>query len=295
MAHPPGLYDRFKGCWDRFDRAVSHREAAAKAWSDFLDEEPYDTRLEIEADGYGMLRVEQYIPVPSVVAIEFGEYLYNLRAVLDYCVYAVAVCDTTQDPPPGEDLLQFPIYDNETSYRRNEYRLKPLSEKHRRWLKAVQPYIGPDQPDYSGLYWLNDLARRDRHRTLHVVGAYLAEATSMIWAPKADAILIEDQPPFAFIEREAVVARFQIMPFTPGDEVQANGNVALDVEIAEFVQRRPEGAKWLWMPLGRRLRMMELTCVEGIVARFERDCLGWTRFKGLLDESAIEPAEGVKG
>lgn len=117
--------------------------------------------------------MEQIIPIPLIIALEFGEYLYNLRAALDHLAYTLAVFDSKQDPPPREDAIQFPIYDTKDGFQRNEYRIEALSEKHREWIESVQPYMGENGPVHYLLHWLNDLARKDRHRQLHVMGAHI--------------------------------------------------------------------------------------------------------------------------
>lgn len=288
MTHPMRLYDRFEGCWNRYERALAHKEAAAREWSAFLGEEPYDARLSaIDDNGRFEMWIEQRIPVPPVISIEFGEYLYNLRAALDYLAFAVSVADSKQDPPPGEELIQFPIYDTEKSWMTNEYRIESFSDKHRSWVKAVQPFMGDKSPRHYLLPWLNDLARKDRHRQLHVAGAYIAEAAPMVDAPNGAAVPFEEVEPVAFVEGDTVIARFQVVPFSAGDEVEANPNLALDVEIEEFARGRPDDAKWLWFRMSMRLLVID-SFVEATIGRFERDCIGWTRSKFVAEESNIE-------
>lgn len=187
--------------------------------------------------------------------------------------------------------MQFPIYSTENSYRTNEYRIEPLSEKHRGWLKSVQPYLGDFGPKGTLLYWLNELARRDRHRQLTVVGAYVADSSPMIRLDREGAVLFEDMDPYVFVQGEAEIARFEITPFTKGDNVEANPNTALDIEIMEIAQQRPAEAKWLFTPLNERLFIIE-AFVDAIVGRFERSCTGYTRSKAVAKEPEINgPSE----
>lgn len=280
----------FEGCWGRLERAATHREAASAEWNAFLDHEPYDFRLDVDDEGNGTLWLVQLEPVPPILGVLFGEYLYNLRAALDYCIYDVAVCDSKQDPPPGEGTLQFPIFSDEASFRRNEYRIKALSERHRKWVESVQPYRGDDGrgPEYRSLYWLNELGRRDRHRQLHVVGAYVSESAPMVRSSRSPVgVFFQDVDPYTFVEGEAVIARFLVEPFAPDDQVEANPNTALDVEILEIARQRPEDCEWLFFPLGKRLLLIE-SFVDAIVGRFERDCTGHTRSKFVAKETEID-------
>ena len=281
------LYDQFEGCWQRYNRALTHKDAAAREWSAFLEEDPYDARLTMENDGHGELWIEQRIPVPPIIAIELGEYLYNLRAALDYCAYVVAVADGKQDPPVAEDKIQFPIYDTAQSYRQNEKRMASFSEKHRQWVREIQPFMGDKSPDHYLLHWLNDLARRDRHRQLHVLGAYVSEVAPEVRAPEGAAVLFEEVAPVTFVEGDVVVARFVVAPFASGDEVEANPNLALDVEVEEIARGRPDDARWLWFPMSKRLLVVN-SFVGAVIGRFERDCLGWTRSKFVAVEGDTE-------
>ena len=145
---------------------------------------------------------------------------YNLRAAPDYCAYVVAVADGKQDPPVAEDKIQFPIYDTAQSYRQNEKRMASFSEEHRQWVREIQPFMGDKSPDHYLLHWLNDLARRDRHRQLHVLGAYVSEVAPEVRAPEGAAVLFEEVAPVTFVEGDVVVARFVVAPFASGDEVE---------------------------------------------------------------------------
>ncbi len=259
-------------------------------WNAYLDRDPYDGRLKIDDEGNCTLTVKEMEPVRALISVLLGEWAYNLRAALDYCAYAVAICDSKQDPPPGADLIQFPIYADKASYERNEYRIKPLSEKHRTWAESIQPYHGTFGPKGTGLYWVNELARIDRHRKLHVVGMTQAETAPMVWVKNAThdvALLFEDSPVGQFVEGEAVVARFKIVPYSPDYKIEANPNTHFDVEIGEMASERPAEATYLFMPLSQRLLLIS-TMVGGYIGRFERDCLGYTRAKFLRDEAEIE-------
>jgi hypothetical protein len=102
--------DPFDRCWDRIERAQTHDHAAVDEWNDYVNRDPYDARLIVDHDGRCTLWIEEIEPVPSLISVLLGKRAYNLRAALYYCAYAVAICDSRQDPPPREDGIQFPIY-----------------------------------------------------------------------------------------------------------------------------------------------------------------------------------------
>lgn len=286
-------------------RATTHREAASREWSKWLtDYEPYGPWLYVDDDGNGTLSIRQFSPVPPVIAIELGEWLYNLRAALDYTAYALAIYSSKLDPPPNERTLQFPIYESAESFRKHKSCIKPLSDKHRAWIEAMQPYAYGANPEQTAIYWVNHLSRIDRHRKLQVVGAYVTESDPIVrFDPAKDArteraIFFEDVDPFVFIEQgddgegEAVVARFKILPPSARDEVHANAQTAIEPDILEMARQRPTEVRWLFFPLAKRFLVME-AMIDADIGLFENDCFGWTRSKFFKKKGAVDPT-GVK-
>jgi hypothetical protein len=285
----PGMSaDSFEGCWLRIERARRHRKEAAAEWNAFIAQNPYDAILQIDNKGYGTLLIEQLVPIPSNMALAFGEYFYQLRAALDNCIYIVACFDSQQSPPPGEDSIQFPIYTTESAWKTNDYRIKPLTEKHREWVHSVQPYLSRDvEPRQTALGVLNDLARKDRHRQLHVVGAYATGASPLVEVPEGSSVLFEVMPASIPLERETVIARFQVIPYAQGDKVEANPNLYIEPELIEFSRVRPERKTWLDMLVDERLRVILEPFIGAIIGRFERDLTGDTRARYLRPEADI--------
>lgn len=284
------LEDPFKGCWDRFDRAVTHRDAAMKLWSDFLGNgDAYDVRLYVQPEGEGVgrgtLRCWPSEEMPtSELAILFGEYFYNLRAALDYAVYATAIIDNGwRNPPPGEHILQYPVCDTPASWRKNAYHVGPLSEKHRTWIESVQPYVGTDDPTERGIYWLNHLARLDRHRALRVIGAYVSESTPTVRVKAPVVVTFDEIDRHVFVDSYdgGAIASFTIAPWQEGDEVEANPNAALDIDLEDFALGRPrDKPTWLRLPMEIRLFLIE-SVIHTEVGRLEYDCTRRTRAKFL--------------
>ena len=64
------------------------------------------------------MRVIENEPIPADFAGLFGEWLYNLRASLDYIIWAAASYASGTLPPPNEGVLEYPVYDNEAAGRR---------------------------------------------------------------------------------------------------------------------------------------------------------------------------------
>jgi len=136
---PPG-WERFDSCWARLDRAAEHLHAFGEAWAAFLADHPYRVFIEVNDDGSGVVGIRRERPFPQRLPLLIGEFLYELRATLDNCLYEVAVIHSGQNPPTGASQLQFPIYSTPADWGRNVYRLKHLSDEHRQMLERIQPY-----------------------------------------------------------------------------------------------------------------------------------------------------------
>lgn len=152
-----------------------HYKNFARTWNEYLAERPHTFEMAVDSHGNGTLRLQRTVPLPQDLALCLGEYLYQLRAALDNCLYAAAVLDTGADPPPNAELLQWPICETPGQWRRARRRLTGLSEPLVAYLESMQPYhVEPELLPWNCLRMVNDLARVDRHRTLHAVGLRVA-------------------------------------------------------------------------------------------------------------------------
>jgi hypothetical protein len=165
--------DPFEACWHRWERADSRRRDIVRVWNDYVERRPHDIKLVHQGQGIHIIRLIENELIPADFAGLFGEWLYNLRASLDYIIWAAAVYVSGTLPPPNEGVLQYPIYDDEAAWKRNLYRLKGLPEHQQQRLKEMQPFASDLDANFLG--WINRLARIDRHRTLVDGACYLAE------------------------------------------------------------------------------------------------------------------------
>ena len=267
----------FDACWSRVDRAEVHRAAAVRIWNDYLASHPFDFSLDEQGDGEFVLRVWQHEPVPLELSVILGEWLYNLRSALDYIVWATAVYDSGQLPPPGESELQYPIYDNPRSWESNLRRLKSLARHHRDMLEKMQPFNSPD-PDANYLGWVNRLARSDRHRRLSVITAYVAELEPIIGFPPqcSHTLAFGDR---VLVDGRADVARIKLTPWQPDWEVKINPRIGIDPEIADWAT----SPFWRGRRYDERFRMIQLF-VMGEIAAYEYSCTGASRKAKLITD-----------
>ena len=86
-----------------------------------------------------------------------GEIIHELRSALDNLIY-----EASRRNNNGVEVrrTQFVIADDEASYRRQEWRLKKLTEQQKSKVESVQPYNNDDK--WASL--LSGLSNRDKHR-----------------------------------------------------------------------------------------------------------------------------------
>jgi hypothetical protein len=238
---PPLDREPFEVAFARIERGNVHRQTAATAWDEFLNEEPYTSVVNVDDDGEGELWIGVEAPrLPLVIGFEFGEMLYQYRAALDSCVYDAAIFETGKYPPPDEQALEFPICESESNFKTSRRKLGRLPREYLEFIEAIQPYNAPDIPDEvkpkninRNLSMLNDWARKDRHRSLHIARSWAANRAPSLRLPEGVEVERFDITPDALVERDARVATFKLRGWRREMQLEANPNLTIDVAIDE--------------------------------------------------------------
>jgi len=235
----------FETCRQRIARAEAHCKTLATLWNEAIEEgDLYSTRLDIQDDGTGSIWIAPRFErgLPDVFSLEFGEFLYQLRSALDACVYAAAVVESGQDPPPNEEDLEFPICDSAAKFKKASWKIRPLAKKRRDIIESVQPYNAPSLDNnllvmnpHRALAILNDWARKDRHRRLHIVGGWASSANPQLWLPRGVELEYMMVTYDGLLEHDSEIASFKLRGYVPGAEpkVQANPDVFVDIAVDE--------------------------------------------------------------
>jgi hypothetical protein len=163
----------------RLDRADEHCRSFGRIWAGYLDQRPHALDRSTEPDGTIVARLRRSIPLPAELSVVFGELLYELRAALDNCLYAVAVLVSGQNPPPSAARLEWPIRETRSEWDSQAARYRDLPSEITEALQAIQPYQA-QLPDWNSLRILHNLARVDRHRTPHGLGLYLSHLRARV-------------------------------------------------------------------------------------------------------------------
>jgi hypothetical protein len=266
---------RFFDCRKRIERANYHREAIAQLWNKVCNMDSYAPLLNMNDDGTGSIRVRPVYDTQTMDEIRFhlGEFLYQLRAALDGCVYQSAIIDSGCNPPPNESTLEFPICTKgrEFKSKRNRAKIAPLAQERRNIIEEVQPYrtpkVAPEElvrEASRSLGILNDWARKDRHRTLHVVGSWPSNAEPLFDVEPGLKVRNVKVKSGAILEEEEEIATFRVVGYRRGMKVRANPNCSIDIAVDE--EPRPCADNDIF---GLRMFAMSKTC-EVIIEWFEK-------------------------
>lgn len=232
----------FEVCWQRLYRADAHRVAIARAWNALIESEAYVPVVDVQANGTGAIWIEQTTPFPESIALDFGEFLYQLRGALDACVYETACLNTKAQIPARPETLEFPICDSPARFEGAQRKIDQLTSEQRALVERMQPYnapqdLAPHEVPFSfnrALGILNDWARKDRHRRLHFAVTFGTRVRPRLRVPLGTKVVefAVKRPLFVLKDRHEV-ATFRLSGYKAGMNVQANPNLMLDIGIDE--------------------------------------------------------------
>lgn len=262
----------------RLDRATEHFAAFGAAWAAHLERRPHRMSLEVDEHGGGRILFHRLLQPPADLSILLGEFLYELRAALDNCLYAVAVIDSGQNPPPKAGALEWPICTTVEQWEQHRARrLSALCSELQDGLLSIQPFQ-VEWPGWNVLRILNDMARVDRHRAVHFVTSCAVKGSVRL-----DQTLVSDFTPKAGpIGPDGVVATFTWHGDADPTPADLDGDYEFEVEVAgvESVPGPPRSR--ISRPYGsleQRLRALhaivsqycDALLAEAIAIRRERD------------------------
>jgi hypothetical protein len=223
----------YKSARLRFERAIAHGERLAKLWNEIPTDYLGTPKALVDPDGDGVLYVSKVGAVPDELSLILGEHLYQLRATLDSCIYQATVYATGKNPPSDENKLEFPLtFDPKEWPKLATRRLSALPSGVQRGIEIVQPYhalcLTPEEMVTSiprSLGILNDLARKDRHRQLHIVGSWPLEVKPNFTFPPGVSLRSFKVTPPSVFRAGLVIARFSLDGYLDGMQVGVVPNI----------------------------------------------------------------------
>jgi|SRR5690625_145595 len=158
----------------RLQRCQDHIDSFHSTWDKHLSSRPHSVGMDMDNEGNGRLYLIRHKEPPLILSLFLGEFLYELHAALDNALYAAAIIDSGDNPPPKADKLEWPICRSEEAWKRQRSRLSALSKELQDDLYAIQPFNAEAQ-GWNCLAILNDMARLDRHRAVHFITSFASD------------------------------------------------------------------------------------------------------------------------
>lgn len=203
----------------KLERAQEHLVALDNEVTSWLEGEPYSISRERGAEGMEyVFRVNVRQTPPLAWSTIIGDCLQNMRSALDHLVWQLALSHTGSSLPANiAGNSGFPIFRDRSDFASKSPRMiRGISPHAQTIIEQLQPYHDAS-PQWDNLWILTYLARVDRHRVLHPVGA-VSTMTSWTVYPADAAGLPELE--FGPFEDGAVVARFIVRE--PSPEMNVN-------------------------------------------------------------------------
>lgn len=265
----------FVDSWKRIDRAIAHGKAFKTEWERVVNPESYTTSISVNSDWtHGTLKAITNVVPEDDMALELGEFFYQLRAALDAAVYQVAVMEQGCEPPANENRVEFPICHAPKVFDRNPINTDPFPQDARDWLETIQPYntAKTAATDYSTLNRrleiLHNCARKDRHRRLHIVAAVPTAFDWQFTITGPGRITFTNPLQANFLEDECIFLEFGIEGVLAARTTNIKLESAISIEVFLDEVPIPSGSN-----LGTELAWI-VKAVEFIIRYFESGYVG---------------------
>jgi hypothetical protein len=242
----------------KLERAQQHLDALQQEIERFLRRHPYTVIEEFnEEAGEYLLRAQVLEEPPSRWGVEVGDVVHNLRSALDHLVWQLALSHGGTAPSGTE----FPVFVDETAFKRSSkgggrYKIRGISPDAKTIIEALQPYHAGENTERHWLWALQQISNWDKHRTIHVVGAVLANSAYQIQRVEDAEFGISESVAYGPFVDGAVVARFSLTPTGPNPKVYMNSHFFFEVA---FDQEGPGRGEVIFVALSNfRMRVREI-------------------------------------
>lgn len=229
----------------RLERASSKRVEFGTEWADYIAEHPWDIDLSVISDTEFEFFAIQRSPAPAALSLIFGEWLATIRSSLDNGLYAWVAAVTKQNPPPQADRLQYPICSTPAEFKKQRSRYSAVPSEVIDALEMAQPYQSPFGAESNLFYWVNELARTDRHRTPHIGIGRVAEHSVRIGVPEGITIKFDSSlSPWQAIDDQVTICRFTTSAPVARSELRGDfRGVGIDPEIRAWATFTMDGTR----------------------------------------------------
>jgi hypothetical protein len=232
----------FKNSWKRIDRAISHAKNLATQWAAVMKGDAYRVVLQDEGNGTWVAEAVFNIPTEHDLALELGEFAYQLRSALDGAVWQAVTILERAEPTTDVNRLEFPISESVEKFKQNSIHKHLFPTELKNWLDSIQIYNAEkplDHPDRGlevTLNTLHDLARKDRHRRLRIVAAVPTEINYQIDFEPGGRVTFEEALRCNFLEGERKFLRLGVesLDGTPIDKGILATALKVEIRVDEI-------------------------------------------------------------
>lgn len=258
----------------RIVRAEKHLTELEGLLRDFLDGRPYQAVPETHRNGTentiryrGRVRRDP----PTWAGPVIGDVIHNLRAALDNSVSHIALQNGANSAELGRS--QFPIH----TYRRDYLvsrpghlagceRIKCLPLGARAIVHKCQPYRTRNDPELHALRLLQWLSNRDKHRQIHVGGAFVREVIFVPTAMHNTEVIRQWIAPSGPFEDGAVLAELTFRRTGPNASVDMDEQFPFDIAF----ENAGPATDLTVVPLLRQLVEYVTAVVDALMPYIER-------------------------
>jgi hypothetical protein len=229
----------FEECRSRINRAHGHCKAFVAGWKSLLESDSYSFSAEMKDERTWVVKAALLVPVRSELSLELGEFFYQLRAALNGAVYQTAEMIGSKNSS-NENRWEFPIYAKPNDFRNSALCKWDFPDQLRDWIESIQPYnaeklIGlPDEWVCAALQLLNECARKDRHRRLHLVAAVPITHIGTVVVPSPAKVTSVMSIPANLLDSESEFLRFTADGLITGTDIDLKGKFTIEVSVDEI-------------------------------------------------------------
>jgi hypothetical protein len=169
-------------------------------------------------------------------------------------------------PDVNPKVLEFPICEKSKNFKTATFHGIPLPDELKAWISAIQPChagerIAGSEEDITSrnLLLVNDCARIDRHRHLHIIGTVVSSSSALVECSSPATITYVQSVSANPLQGEYEIAVFGIDGMTPDTEIQVDCNFTIHITVKEI----PDDVDLM-------IRLFQLKDqVAGVIRRFE--------------------------
>lgn len=235
----------FAAAFARLNHAETKRREFGEAWKQYISIHPWDIDVrQVNPTSFEIIAVTRE-QAPLRLSLAFSDWLAMIRAALDNGLYAWVAAATGQTPPLRAERIQFPICTTPKEFASQRQRLSGVPQEILDIVELGQPYMGAYGPESTLVYRLHELARTDRHRSLHVsLGRVSAHHIRVQLPDGVTAIFDESVEPYQHIEDELLIGRFTTSTAMSRFDMEVDlRGVGIDPEIQAWAGFRMDGKR----------------------------------------------------